>query len=359
MVNAWADFATRLRPYADGSRMFRRYFHFALPEPFQQQYQLGPKALRKYLSGKAGKALADINRAEFGGEWKPSRGLPMEWFDAKQNKHIQQQRMRCIATMQELARRWAKRKVHIPEMCALCRRKGRLAVDDRTHTWLCPETRPEVHDLLTELVKWLEANWYRSRQTGRQIQSEVWSAMHMIIWSMATTTEAIKTEKMPKGDKNSMAVRFISKVIDASIKIYEIRAKKREEVFREERGTSKTLRQMMMEALEDGEWEAERGTDEGDEQGEEDDTDEGGWSTEDSHVEDDQREERASGSEWELQEDHDMLDGSESDDSAAEDHHEGHECRLEASTRRQDQVTQQPSKYPPYDRGAKPEFRVR
>ena len=75
MVNAWADFATRLRPSADGSRMFRRYFHIALPEPYQQQYQLGPKALRKYLHAKAGKALATVNRAEFGEAWKPSREI--------------------------------------------------------------------------------------------------------------------------------------------------------------------------------------------------------------------------------------------------------------------------------------------
>ena len=39
MVKAWADYATKLKPRLDGSRTFRRYFHFVPPEPYKQQYQ--------------------------------------------------------------------------------------------------------------------------------------------------------------------------------------------------------------------------------------------------------------------------------------------------------------------------------
>ena len=87
MVNAWADHAAKLQLYVDGSRAFRRFFHFAPPEPYKQQYQLGPRGLRQYLAAKAGEELARINEQEFGTVWKPERGLQLEWFETKQEKH--------------------------------------------------------------------------------------------------------------------------------------------------------------------------------------------------------------------------------------------------------------------------------
>ena len=99
MVNAWADYATKLKPRIDGSRTFRRCFHFVPPEPYKQQYQLGPRGVRQYLTKKAGEELTRANRQEFGDAWQSGRGLRIEWFEAKQERHIQRQRMACIATM--------------------------------------------------------------------------------------------------------------------------------------------------------------------------------------------------------------------------------------------------------------------
>mmetsp|Transcript_118954 Transcript_118954/g.207182 ORF Transcript_118954/g.207182 Transcript_118954/m.207182 type:complete len:97 (-) Transcript_118954:91-381(-) len=72
------------------------------------------------------------------------------------------------------------------------------------NTQLCPETCPCVVELLEGLVRWLHLNWYKGRRHVLDIQKEIWSAVHEVIWSMATVTDAIKSEKMPVGDQDAM-----------------------------------------------------------------------------------------------------------------------------------------------------------
>ena len=200
MVNAWADHATKLRPFINGSRAFRRFFHFALPEPYRHQYQLGPKGLRQYLSERAGADLAKYNQAEFGTVWKPARGLLVEWFTPKQQKHIQQQCMACVATMQELSRRWAVRGVYWPEHCPFCKLQGNHVPDMRIHAWQCQGTRAYAMGLLEEMEDWLLCNWYKARTGNQEIRMEVWSAIHVVVWTMATATDASKKEKNARCD---------------------------------------------------------------------------------------------------------------------------------------------------------------
>ena len=98
---------------------------------------------------------------------------------------------------------------------------------------------------------------------------------------MATAREAIKKEKMPVSTQDSIGVRFIRLVVDAPTSLHDYRAKCREEILKEEKAMSRTLRQMMMGTLM-GREEVEVAEEEEEEKGDEVSTDEAGWSTEDS-----------------------------------------------------------------------------
>uniref|UniRef100_A0A7S1N4Y6 Uncharacterized protein n=1 Tax=Eutreptiella gymnastica TaxID=73025 RepID=A0A7S1N4Y6_9EUGL len=133
--------------------------------------------------------------------------------------------MACIPTMQELPGRWSSSGVQWSDQCVLCKQKGKPIVDTRTHAWLCPETRSYVVDLLQGLERWLHLHWYKHCQQVLDVQKEVWSTVHVLIWSMAAATDAVKSEKMPVSDQDAVGVRFTRQAVEASIQLHEYRAR--------------------------------------------------------------------------------------------------------------------------------------
>ena len=59
----------------------------------------------------------------------------------------------------------------------------------------------------------------------------------------------IKEEGMPISTQDSTGVKFINKVIQASIELYEHRAQRREAILRDMGDTTRSLKQMMMDTL--------------------------------------------------------------------------------------------------------------
>ena len=113
------------------------------------------------------------------------------------------------------------------------------------------------------------------------VRREVWSASHVVVWSMATATDGMKKERMPISTQDSIMVRFIKKVIDASIELYEHRAQRREALLKDVCDAMKSLKQMMMDTLL-GREEVDGEEDVEDMQEDEISTDDAGWSTEDT-----------------------------------------------------------------------------
>lgn len=136
-----------------------------------------------------------------------------------------------------------------PDECALCRHQGRIVQDTRIHAWQCPMTRLYAIALLEKLEDWLVSNWYKRRTDRDDIKRELWSASHIVVWPMATTTEGMKKEKMPVSTQDSVGGKCIKKVLDASIDLYEYRAQQREKILQAVCETGKSLRQMMMDTL--------------------------------------------------------------------------------------------------------------
>ena len=96
-----------------GHWLLRRHFHFAPPTVCGDQYQLGPKALGKYLQQQCTAALVELQKKNFPPDckaWQPGRGVPVEWFTPLHQRHILLQRCGTVPVMVELARRVATEK---------------------------------------------------------------------------------------------------------------------------------------------------------------------------------------------------------------------------------------------------------
>ena len=106
-----------------GHNLLRLPFNWAPPEVQGDHYQLGPKALGRYLQRRETEPLAALHKEHFGPKdtaWQPGRGIPIEWFNYRQQRHILMHRVTTIPTMTELARRTAYREVVIPDACWFC-----------------------------------------------------------------------------------------------------------------------------------------------------------------------------------------------------------------------------------------------
>ena len=98
--------------------------HCFTPSEVQgDQFQLGPKALGRYLQGKCTADRVVWQKGNFGPSstaWKTGRGISVEWFSPQQQRHTLLQRAGTIPTMMELARRRAYQDVTIPGTCLFC-----------------------------------------------------------------------------------------------------------------------------------------------------------------------------------------------------------------------------------------------
>ena len=86
---------------------------------------------------------------------------------------------------------------------------------------------------------------------GANHQQRNMVGVHVVIWSTATVTEAMRQENMPAGDQGAPGTRFIQQAVDALAALHEHRAKRREEVLKQATKSTCTLRQIMKGALED------------------------------------------------------------------------------------------------------------
>ena len=97
--NQLVDKTVLLRHTVLGHWLLRRHFHFAPPAVYGDQYQLGPKALGRYLRRRCTDALVEWQQKNFpppSKAWERGRGVPVEWFTPLQQRHILLQRCGTI-----------------------------------------------------------------------------------------------------------------------------------------------------------------------------------------------------------------------------------------------------------------------
>ena len=104
-LNVRVDAATREPPEVDLTWLLRRPYSFIPPMPFRDQCQLSPTALSDWLQNRASIPAQAIYEARWGVNFMPGGGLPLDWFDHDQQRHITAHRMDNVPTMTVLAHR--------------------------------------------------------------------------------------------------------------------------------------------------------------------------------------------------------------------------------------------------------------
>ena len=177
--NRWADKIVILEHGVLGHNMLQRSFIFAPAEVQGDHYQLGPKALCWYLQQRDTAALAPVHKETFGPTYdacQPGRGVPVEWFNSHQLRHILLHRVGMITTMAELATRTAYREVIVPGLCCFCRQP-----DTVRHAWHPLPSTHIVRHLLKGLCAWMQkpGTWTaKSKGTSKRRWGE-----RVILWS--------------------------------------------------------------------------------------------------------------------------------------------------------------------------------
>ena len=246
--NRLADKTVLLKHKALGHWLLRRPLHFAPPEVQGDQYQLGPKALGKYLQRKCTADLVAWQKKNFppySRAWQRGRGVPVEWFTPMQQRHILLQRCGTVPVMVEIARRMSSRDVTIPDACWFCGRP-----DTRQHAWDCMSTIDVATYLEEELRDWVRKYWYCERQTDRGVEKETWGSGCLVVWAMATTTDGFQTDKLSVAAAESMGVQFLIQAVDASMRQHAYRYAHRQEFFRRQYPQMSSIRQWLHALLE-------------------------------------------------------------------------------------------------------------
>ena len=254
------------------------------PEVQGDNYQPGPKAVGQYLQRRETAALIALQEDNFGPDdhaWQPGRGVPIEWFNYHQQRHILLHRVTTVPTMTELARRSAYREVFIPGKCWFCGEP-----DTVRHAWDCLPTRHVVRHLVGGWCAWLGEYWYADRKVEQHVVKEAWGASHIVVWCMATTTNGFRQDSLSAATQDSMGVQFLRQVIDGSMRLHQYRYQHREAVFKERHPDlhTKTIRSWLHELLESKNKGKKEEVDEEEEpdpeeEEEEADSDEEDWST--------------------------------------------------------------------------------
>ena len=119
-LNVWGDAATKDPPKVDVTWLLHRPFSFLPPVAYRDQCQLSPTAVHGWLQEQAS-ILARVGyEARWGANYAPGGGLPLEWFDRDQQRHISAHRMDNVPTMTVLAHRSSHCATVLDTTCLLC-----------------------------------------------------------------------------------------------------------------------------------------------------------------------------------------------------------------------------------------------
>ena len=220
-----------------------------------EHYQLGPCELHAWGQHWLLKAsingtgnLMSHNRARFGDDWQPGRGMPMAWVPAHLQRHVPHQRITGLPTTVEFATRL--RYGNHPELDPICPLCGREQ-EDEEHAWRCSKTIRTITKLRDMLLCWLEDHLYMDGECARALENEIYSPTCMVIWAMATKTQGLAEDHVGTASRDSLGTQFLIKAVAASAKLWSERYKLRDRATRRRHGMNIRGRSQGNESEED------------------------------------------------------------------------------------------------------------
>ena len=130
----------------------RRPFSFLPPVTYQDQCQLSPTALSDWLQDRASILARAGYEAQWVANYTSGSGLPLDWFDSDQQRHITAHRMDNIPTMTVLAHRSTHRNTVLDTTCLLSGAQPETA----PRLWACSAQSHEWGPARRWLAEWLD-----------------------------------------------------------------------------------------------------------------------------------------------------------------------------------------------------------
>ena len=109
-------------------------------------------------------------------------------------------------------------------LCPLC---GQYP-EDEMHAWRCTRTIRGVVRLPGGLISWIKNHLHMGRPGARKLEYEAYDPACMVVWAMATETQAFISDKMGTADRDSLGTQFLLKAVAASARLWQIRFKLRD-----------------------------------------------------------------------------------------------------------------------------------
>ena len=113
-LNVRVDAETQEPPEVDLTWLLCRPFSFLPPVTYRDQCQLSPTALSDWLQDQASIPVQVGYEARWGVNYTSGSGLPLDWLDSDQQRHITAHCMDNVPTMTVLAHRSSHRNTVLP-----------------------------------------------------------------------------------------------------------------------------------------------------------------------------------------------------------------------------------------------------
>ena len=219
-LNVRVDAATREPPEIDLTWLLRRPYSFIPPVPFRDQCQLSPTALSYWLQDRASIPAQAIYEARWGVNFMPGGGLPLDWFDHDQQRHITAHRMDNVPTMAVLAQRSSHRGTVLDTTCLLCGTQPGTA----PHLWACSAQSHEWGPARRRLAAWLD------QKVGPQaapVRHQLCKPTVLEQWAAALRTPSMQLAPLECKGRHLLGTEFLCHVVEESIRIWYAHAKAR------------------------------------------------------------------------------------------------------------------------------------
>ena len=200
-LNVRVDAATREPPEIDLTWLLRRPYSCIPPVPFRDQCQLSPTALSDWLQSRASIPAQAIYEARWGVNFMPGGGLPLDWLDHDQQRHITAHRIDNVPTMTVLAHRSSHRGTVLDTTCLLCGTQPETA----PHLWACSAQSHEWGPARRRLAAWLDQ---KAGPRAAPVRHQLWEPTVLEQWAAALRTPSMQLAHLECTGPHSQGTEF-------------------------------------------------------------------------------------------------------------------------------------------------------
>ena len=218
--------------------LLRRPYSFIPPVRYRNQCQLSPTALSDWLQDRASIPARAAYEARWGVNYMSGGGLPLDWFDRDQQRHITAHRMDNIPTMAVLAHRSSHRDMVLDATCLLCGAQPETA----PHLWACSAQSHEWGLARRRLATWLDQ---KVGTRAAPVRHQLWEPAVLEQWAAGSMQRAHLECTGP----HALGREFLRHVIEESIRVWYAHAKARATLLKARLGPGSTMVWALQELL--------------------------------------------------------------------------------------------------------------